>query len=53
MTADLQVIGIADLEFLEFDQVQLGNRGLAEEQEGSDSGSTDLDAELKVVRFEA
>lgn len=52
VAADLQVTGIADLELLEFDQV-LENKGLAEEQEGSGSERTDLEAELKVVHFGA
>jgi hypothetical protein len=52
VAADLQVTGIADLELLEFDQA-LGNKGLAEEQEGSGSERTDLEAELKVVHFGA
>ena len=52
LAAGLEVIGIADLELLEFDQ-GLGNKGLAEEREGSGSERTDLDVELYVVHFGA
>lgn len=51
-SADLEVIGIADLGLLDFDQA-VGNKGLAEGQEGSGSEKTDLEVELYVVQFGA
>lgn len=51
-SADLEVIGIADLGLLDSDQ-EVGNKGLAEGQEGSGSEKTDLEVELYVVHFGA